>query len=219
MGVDIIESNLLMADKPSPRHLEMTEMASKQELQTILREEYGINKNISQSLGAEDCEQLLLTLQRQPSAAKLVNSFAEKNAELGNRNRHFGSLRSNAESKLQTLQSDYQQLETQVAQMEKAKAGLENRRDNITVETKALASEIRRLQNEKQLLNSRVQTLTTQKEELSDANMELKKDNKDLKNTVDQIRLQLARNIKALLQYEDNEIKKAMIRLLGWTLG
>lgn len=194
-------------------------MASKQELQTILREEYGINKNISQSLGAEDCELLLLTLQHQPGTAKLIDSFAKKNAELGNRNRHFGSLRSNAERNLQKLQFDYQQLETQVAQMEKNKADLENRRDNITVETRALVSKIERLESEKRHLDSRVQTLVTQKEELSGANVQLKKDNKDLKNTVDQIRLQLARNIKALLQYEDNEIKKAMIRLLGWTLG
>ena len=65
-------------------------MPSKKELQTILREQYGNNKNISQALATEDCEQLLLMLQSQPSAVKLVNSFAEKNADLGKRNQHFG---------------------------------------------------------------------------------------------------------------------------------
>jgi len=103
-------------------------MPSKKELQTILREQYGINKNISQALATEDCEQLLVTLQSQPSAVKIVDSFAEKNADLGKRNQHFGRLRSNAEAKLRSLEADYQQLEVQVADMEKAKASLVDRK-------------------------------------------------------------------------------------------
>lgn len=222
-------------------------MPSKKELQSILRERYGINKNVSQALDTEDCEQILMTLQRDPSAARLVSAFAEKNADLGKRNQHFGRLRSNAESKLQAseksyqqlsarsarmeqakveaeqklqvLQADYRQLTSQVAQMEQVKLGLEDRKSVITGETKTLEAEISRLQSEKQNLTSRVQTLTTQNDELSDANAQLKKDNKDLKNLVDQIRLRLARDTKALLQYEDNEIRKAMIRLFRWTLG
>jgi hypothetical protein len=54
---------------------------------------------------------------------------------------------------------------------------------------------------------------------LTEANTQLKKDNKDLKNIVDQIRLRLARDTKELLEYEDNEIRKALIRLFRWTLG
>lgn len=250
-------------------------MPSKKELQSILREQYGINKNVSQALATEDCEQLLTTLQRDPSAARLVDAFAEKNADLGKRNQYFGRMRSNAEGKLQASEESYQQLETQVAQVERAKVdaerrlqaseknyqqlsarsaqmeqakveaerklqalqvdyrqlssqvskmeqvklGLEDRKSVITGETKTLEAEIGRLQSEKQNLTSRVQTLTTQNDELSDANVQLKKDNKDLKNLVDQIRLRLARDTKALLQYEDNEIRKAMIRLFRWTLG
>ena len=49
--------------------------------------------------------------------------------------------------------------------------------------------------------------------------MQLKKDNKELKNVVDQIRLRLARDTKMLLQYEDSEIRKALIRMFRWTLG
>ena len=48
---------------------------------------------------------------------------------------------------------------------------------------------------------------------------QLKKDNKELKNVVDQIRLRLAHDTKMLLQYEDSEIRKALIRLFRWTLG
>lgn len=194
-------------------------MPSKKELQTILREQYGINKNISQALGTEDCEQLLLTLQSQPSAVKLVDSFAEKNTDLGNRNRHFGRLRSDAEGKLQALEADYHKLEAQVVEMEKARDSLVDRKKLIATETQKLETELARLQEEKQSLDSRVQFLTVQNTELADANTELKKDNKNLKNLVDQIRLRLAHDTKMLLQYEDNEIRKAMIRLFRWTLG
>ncbi|MEO0706184.1 MAG: hypothetical protein AAF050_11035 [Cyanobacteria bacterium J06649_5] len=194
-------------------------MPSKKELQTILREQYGINKNISQALATEDCEQLLVTLQSQPSAVKIVDSFAEKNADLGKRNQHFGRLRSNAEAKLRSLEADYQQLEVQVADMERAKDSLIDRKHLIATETKDLEAELKRLQDEKQSLNSRVKLLTNENSELTDANTELKKDNKNLKNLVDQIRLRLAHDTKMLLQYEDNEIRKAMIRLFRWTLG
>lgn len=194
-------------------------MPSKKELQSILQEQYGINKNISQPLAIEDCEQLLATLQRQPSAVKLVDSFAAKNAELGKNNRYYGQLRSNAEKKLKTLQSEYQQLETQITTMEQAKAVLSERKQTITDETSALKAEIERLSSERLSLTSKVQTLTTKNDELFEANTQLKKDNKELKNVVDQIRLRLARDTKMLLQYEDSEIRKALIRLFRWTLG
>ena len=194
-------------------------MPSKKELQAILQDRYGINKNISQSLGTEDCEQLLATLQTQPSAVKLVDSYAAKNSELGKNNRYYGQLRSNAEKKLNKLQSEYQQLESQIEAMEKAKADLSDRKTVIAKETAALEAEIKQLTIEKLSLTSRVKMLTTQNDELVDANTQLKKDNKELKNVVDQIRLRLARDTKMLLQYEDSEIRKALIRLFRWTLG
>ncbi len=194
-------------------------MTSKKELQAILQDRYGINKNISQPLGTEDCEQLLATLQSQPSAVRLVESYASKNSELGKNNRYYGQLRGNAEKKLKKLQSEYQQLESQIAAMEEAKADLSERKQVITKETTALEAEIKRLTAEKSYLTSRVQNLTTQNDELVDANTQLKKDNKELKNVVDQIRLRLARDTKMLLQYEDSEIRKALIRLFRWTLG
>ncbi|EKU98668.1 hypothetical protein Lepto7375DRAFT_7980 [Leptolyngbya sp. PCC 7375] len=202
-----------------PVFVEYRKMPSKKELQTILQDRYGINKNISQSLGTEDCEKLLATLQSQPSVVKLVDSFASKNSELSNKNRHYDRLRSSIEKKLQKLQSEYQQLEAQSATMEQTKAGLSERKQVITKETATLQKEIKRLSTEKLNLNSKVQTLTTQNDELFEANAQLKKDNKELKNIVDQIRLRLARDTKMLLQYEDSEIRKALIRLFRWTLG
>ena len=187
-------------------------MPPKSELQTILKEQYGINKNISQLLATEDCEQLIAILKAQPSMVKLVASFVAKNTDLSQNNRHYGQLRSRAEKKLETAQAEYAQLEQQITALEAAKQTLAGRKQS-------LESEVEQLTAQTQTLGSQVQTLTTYNDELLEANTQLKKDNKDLKNIVDQIRLRLARDTKMLLQYEDSEIRKALIRLFRWTLG
>ncbi|MGF1498183.1 MAG: hypothetical protein ACFB8W_15375 [Elainellaceae cyanobacterium] len=194
-------------------------MPSKSELQNILKEEYGINKNISQPLSVEDCEKLMMLLREQPSVARLTESFISKNTDLSKNNRHYGQLRSQAEKKLETLKSEYQQLEKSIAEMEKSKGKLNSRKQELSQEHQALEAEIRKLSQQNQELDSKVKSLSTRNDELFEANEQLKKDNKDLKNLVDQIRLRLARDTKLLLQYEDSEIRKVLIRLFRWTLG
>ncbi|MGP1384976.1 MAG: hypothetical protein ACTS2F_15540 [Thainema sp.] len=194
-------------------------MPVKGDLQTILKEKYGINKNISQSLSTEDCEAMLLLLQNQPSAQKLVESFIAKNEELSRNNRNFGQQRSRAEQKLKDLQVEHEKLESAIAALEKTNASLGNRRGELSQEQQQLEAQIQQLTSQNRALSGRVQNLTTQNDELIDANEKLKKDNKDLKNIVDQIRLRLARDTKMLLEYEDSEIRKALIRLFRWTLG
>ena len=187
-------------------------MASKNELQTLLKTQYGINKNISQPLGKDDCEKLVATLAVQPSLVKLVQSFASKNSDLSQNNRHYGQLRSQAEKKFKTLQAEYTQFEAQIAQLEQSK-------EKLTGRKQTLEAEIEHLTVQNQTLDTRVQTLTTRNDELVEANDQLKKDNKDLKNVVDKIKLRLARDTKMLLQYEDSELRKALIRFFRWTLG
>ena len=194
-------------------------MASKNELQNILKEKYGINKNISQALDSEHCGQLLAILQSQPSTVKLVDSFVSKNSALSQNNRHFGQLRSQAEKKLQALQAEYQHLEKSIKELELSKGVLDSRKQHLSQEHQALEAEISRLSAQNETMAAKVQTLTTQNDDLIQANEQLKKDNKDLKNVVDQIRLRLARDTKMLLQYEDSQIRKALIRLFRWTLG
>lgn len=194
-------------------------MPSKNELQVILKKQYGINKNISQPLNIEDCEQLAAILKDHPSTVKLVNSFVSKNSDLSQNNRHYGQLRSQAEKKLKAVQAEYDKLENQIAALEQVKETLNGRKQALSDESKALEVEIEKLTVQNQNLASTVQTLTTHNDELLEANEQLKKDNKDLKNVVDQIRLRLARDTKMLLQYEDSEIRKALIRLFRWTLG
>ena len=194
-------------------------MASKSELQSALKEKYGINKNITQPLSTEECEQLLTLLHTQPSAVRLVGSLIAKNSDLSRNNRQFGQQRSQAERRLNALQVEYQQLEETIADFEAHNRALGDRKGQLSQEQQALEAEIKKLSDENASLSKKTQALTTQNDELIDANEQLKKDNKYLKNIVDQIRLRLARDTKMLLEYEDSEIRKALIRLFRWTLG
>jgi uncharacterized protein (DUF3084 family) len=196
-----------------------SQVASKNQLQTVLKENYGINKNLTQSLSLEDCENLLMLLNNYPSAEKLIESFVEKNNELSQNNRYYGQRRSQAEKRLDQLQTEYQKTQQSIAELEKENEALRNRKGSLSNEQKQLEAEIVELTSKNQSLSSKVQTLTTKNDELIEANDQLKRDNKELKNIVDQIRLRLARDTKMLLQYEDSELRKAMIRLFRWTLG
>jgi predicted RNase H-like nuclease (RuvC/YqgF family) len=61
--------------------------------------------------------------------------------------------------------------------------------------------------------------LLTENRQLQKINEELKRDNKRLKNIVDMIKLKLAQQTKEILQYEDSEIRKAVIKIFKSTLG
>jgi chromosome segregation ATPase len=194
-------------------------MQSKSDLQTILKDRYGINKNVTQALSRDECEQLLILLNDKPAARNLVAAFIQKNHELSNNNRALGKRRENATKKLEQLTREYQRLEASIAKQEEKNETLAQRKVLLAKEEAELQQKIEELTQRNQRLESRVQTLTTHNDELVDANERLQKDNKALKNILDQIRLRLARDIDELLRYEDSELRKAMIRLLKWTLG
>jgi chromosome segregation ATPase len=187
-------------------------MATKNDLQNILKNKHSINKNITQSLSIEECEDLLSLLESQSSVTKLVNSFIGKNEELSQNNRNIGKQRAEAQKK-------QQRLEKEIIELEKANNLRDNRKEELLKKQQELDQNIQELVTKNEELVSKVQFLTTQNDELIDVNEKLKKDNKDLKNIVDQIRLRLARDTKMLLEYEDSEIRKALIRLFRWTLG
>lgn len=75
------------------------------------------------------------------------------------------------------------------------------------------------LADSNKVLEMQLKRINAQNKELIKANEELKKDNKALKNLIDEIRLKLAINTKKLLQYEDSEIRKALIIMFKSTLG
>ncbi|OUC13430.1 MAG: hypothetical protein B0A82_17365 [Alkalinema sp. CACIAM 70d] len=117
-------------------------MPSKDEIQSTLKNKYGINKNITQPLSKEDCERLLYLLSREDSAVKLVQSYASKNASLGSNNAAFGRARSQAEHKLEVLKAEYLELEKSVSSIEDAKLTLETRKVVLEEERKALELEV-----------------------------------------------------------------------------
>ncbi len=80
-------------------------MAAKDELQNALKENFRINKNISQPLNKEECERLLALLYREPSAAKLVESYADKNSSLRGNNANLGRRREQAKRQFEDLQA------------------------------------------------------------------------------------------------------------------
>lgn len=79
--------------------------------------------------------------------------------------------------------------------------------------------EIEGKEQENRVLDTKNRVLASENNELIGVNDRLKKDNKDLKNLVDAIKLRLAIDTKKLLQYEDSEIRRAVIKLFNSTLG
>lgn len=178
-------------------------MKSKPELQTILKDRHGINKNITQPLSREECEQLLSLLSNTPTASKLVASFVQKNDELAKRNRTLGLRRDNAEKKLDKIIHEYQK-EEEPGEIQ---------------EVPELKHKVESLIQKNQGLESQVKKLSASNRELISANEQLQKDNKDLKNYIDKIRLQLALEFDELLRYENSELRKGIVRILKLMLG
>ncbi|MBD2251451.1 hypothetical protein [Nostoc parmelioides] len=79
--------------------------------------------------------------------------------------------------------------------------------------------EIQNLSDTNKVLDTKLQNANIQNNELVQANKQLQNDNKALKNLIDEIRLKLAINTKQLLQYEDSELRKALIHMFKSTLG
>ncbi|SRR5579883_1826995 len=187
-------------------------MASKDELQTALKQKYGINKNISQSLAKEECERLLSLLKSEPSAVRLIESFTEKNSSLGSKNAYYSRMRSQAENKLISLQAEYHALQQSIKSLEEANTALEARKKQLEQNREKLDADIQRLSYENSNLGLKIKNLTSEKDELAEVNEHLKKDNKLLKNIVDALKLKLAIDVKKLLQYKDNEIRQALAK-------
>ena len=114
-------------------------MPTKSVLQDTLKAKYGINKNITQSLSAVECEELLTLLQSQPTAIKLVESFIAKNEELSRNNRNFGQQRSQAQQKLKFIQAEHEKLEQAIKELEKSNSSLVDRRGQLSGKNKAIS--------------------------------------------------------------------------------
>lgn len=148
-------------------------MVSKDELQNALKEKFGINKNISQPLNKEECEKLIDLLYREPSAAKLISSYADKNSSLGRNNAAIGGARSRVERKFEDLQETHLELKEYTEFIEQANKTLETKKQNLENKQKELETKVQGLSSNNQSLNSKIQSLTSQNNELAEANIKL----------------------------------------------
>jgi chromosome segregation ATPase len=220
--------------------LESIAMASKKELQAILKDRYSVNIGISEVLTVIECQRLMTLLDSEPSAVKLVESFVDKNIDLGNRSRQFGKQREQAQKRFETAQAEYaalhqiegsnqaleqrkQELEKEAAlamqNLERSRANLEQQKLHLEQASQVLEAEVSALQTKTQKLEGQVKILNSEKKELVDVNDDLKKDNKRLKNLFDAIRLNFSREMRQVLKTEDSELRKAIAKLYKSMLG
>ncbi len=149
---------------------------SKSELQTVLKDRYKINKNISEELTADECRQLLSMLsQGNVSLEKILAAYADKNSALGKNNALYGRQRSNAEKKAIQLQQEYEELQKKNSQPSNLKAA-------VSSEHQRVVEQVGTLEEQKLQLSSKVKQLDASNNELVKVNNELRQDNRRLKD-------------------------------------
>ena len=87
------------------------------DIATKLKEIYGINKNISNSLTLEQKKELFFLLENNETVLTLTQSFVAKNNELANNNRKYGRQRETAKRNLVDEQEKNSELNTEVSQL------------------------------------------------------------------------------------------------------
>ena len=88
-----------------------------EEVAEKLKVDYQINKNISNALTLEQKKEVLQVLQSNIAVVLLVNSFIDKNNELGNNNRTFGRERNQARRELTDQIEKNNKLATDLSQL------------------------------------------------------------------------------------------------------
>lgn len=131
---------------------------------------------------------------------RAISPFA--GSELNKRQRLQAAQKAMVTKKTKEIERKDKEYTAKIDQYEKAQKQEREKRE----------AEIQTLSSENKTLEATVKTLTS-------INDRLKKDNKDLKNIVDAIKLKLTMDMNKLLQYEDSEIRKAVIKLFKSTLG
>ncbi len=182
--------------------------------QSLLKEKYGINKNVSNVLSRAELEALWQKLEHESEFHKLIQSLIRKNQELANNNKQLGGARWRAERSLSQLQGNYKTLKVSYRDLEQQLTAMD-----AQTPSSAPPQELGPLLKTNQALTQKLEKLESTNQDLKAVNDELKKDNKDLKTIVDKVRLDLARRTRELLTYEDHELRKAMVRMFKGILG
>jgi predicted nucleic acid-binding Zn-ribbon protein len=196
-------------------------MAVKAELQNILKERYGINKNISKPLSVVECQQLITLLSSETGVAKVIESFIDKNEELANTSRKLGkrNVKLAKEIEVEQEKATVLQNELKLARME-----LQNRQGGVSPipnpsEASSIDNQVPILTDRLKMLEREMNTLASDNKKLVEVNDELKKDNNEMKNIVDAIRLRFSLEVEQVLKSDNNGIRKAIIQMYKSVLG
>ena len=96
-----------------------------------LKQTYGINKNISNSLTPKQKEELLSLLENNETVLNLTQAFVAKNNQLANNNRQYGRQREAAKRNLADEQEKNNELNNEVSQLKYELKELKNQLVNV----------------------------------------------------------------------------------------
>jgi hypothetical protein len=125
------------------------------------------------------------------------------------------------ESLKREYQADIKQRDLQLALLKQQVIGADSpeQAQQIELIQQQYRVVIDQYESQNQQLLARVKELEVDNRSLVKVNAELKKDNKSLKNIVDSIRLQIAKDMKGILKYQDSDLRQAILKLFKSTQG
>jgi chromosome segregation ATPase len=148
-------------------------MANQDELQSILKERYGINKNISQALTAAECQRILTLLEAESSTAKLVDAFIGKNRELITNNQQYGRQRSKAEQQVQLEKERVEAMQIELQASQSASQLLQAKLQTAQQTAIDLRTQLQGAEAESQKLQASIAQMVASKETLIDRKQNL----------------------------------------------
>jgi regulator of replication initiation timing len=203
-------------------------MAVKAELQDILKERYGINKNISQPLSPLECQQLITLLSSETGVAKVVESFIDKNKELTTKNQQLGKRVVKAEKGVAVekgkVEFEQERVEVLKNELKLARMELQNRQGGVnpiqdSSQESSIENGVPMLTERLKMLEREMTVLTSDNKKLVEVNDDLKKDNNEMKNIVDAIRLRFSLEVEQVLKSDNSGIRRAITQMYKSVLG
>jgi predicted nucleic acid-binding Zn-ribbon protein len=193
-------------------------MAVKAELQDILKERYGINKNISQPLSPLECQQLITLLSSETGVAKVVESFIDKNKELTTKNQQLVAVEKGK------VEFEQERVEVLKNELKLARMELQNRQGGInpiqdSSQESSIENGVPMLTERLKILEREMTVLTSDNKKLVEVNDDLKKDNNEMKNIVDAIRLRFSLEVEQVLKSDNSGIRRAITQMYKSVLG
>jgi chromosome segregation ATPase len=197
-------------------------MTTQDNLQSILKERYGINKNISQALTAEECQRILVLLESESSTNKLIDAFIGKNRELTTNNQQYGRQRSKAENQLQLEQEKAEAIQAELQASQAASQVLQAKLQasqqaaiDLQTQLQDAEAESQRLQDSIAQMEQSKGKLVDRKEDLTQATAQLEAEIKALTQRSQALEVQVGqlKSEKQELVVVNDDLKKDNKRL------